>query len=1359
MTQKPPSEAWVKHPNLGFARASFLPEKSSEKSIYYFVDETDETLSFPFSSLSSNSPEIIPIAVGTQNDEDLAEIYNLTTLLDLNQATLLETLNSRFDNREIYTFTGSILIAINPFERLKKLYSKKVLEKFIVEENIQEPHVYCIGKRAFEGMLNNNGRNQSVLVSGESGAGKTVTTKIVMEYMTSVSERNDSETNKNDVSSSQKVCNAVLQANPLLEAFGNAKTLRNDNSSRFGKLIQLQFEPARDKPKLIGASIDTYLLEKARVLRSASGERSYHIFYELAAGASPELKKKISFPDIRKCEILNKSGTYKRKDVDDKKQFQDTLLAMNTVGISPADQENIFKVVSAVLYLGNINFTSKQDNPDAATFDSDSQTKKSVEKVCELLNVEPSRLESSFCSRAISAGSKSFQNFLNSGNEALSKEHTVEQAIECRDALQMTLYERLFMWLVWRVNQKLGEEQDADGGSLGSRLSQKLKKLEAFQEKLAKNKKLNKKGEDYINDWSISCLDVFGFEVFKKNSFEQLCINYCNEVLQQQFNNYVFKNEQKFYEEEGVEWKHISFPDNIECIRMIEGYGKKIPGLLKLLDEECLYPKGSDKSLHLKLMKNLAIEQPNLSPKNKLKKLDKSTENSKSGYFLVNSRTQKRGLKFSIQHFASEVEYSLVGFCEKNKNELRQEAVDLLRSSQDPLVSTLLPDDGATTSQDSTQAGQYFQKQYEKSKRKKKQKRRMSLMRSSLHRHDGGKNMQKIQQKTVSRQFKDQLYQAMRHINASQPHYVRCIKPNDEDEKSIFERIRVLEQLNYSGVLEVVRVSRAGYSTRFGHDEFLGLYKCFADGKDQKEIGKIINIPRKKKERKELCNRILKKIGDSGLIKPMDDFLLGKTKVLLRSDGYLKLMNERSFLLEKFAVKIQTWYRTICLRRSFIAKREKTLFIQRVFRGYKARKQFVEFRTELEKKRRIEKERLEKERLERERIAEEERKERERKEAEERKRVEEERLRLEAEERAREEEKLREEEARRLELERIKEEKQRIIEEAAAIKIQSVFRVVLAQKHANQLYELKQEQEDAIDDAANMVIAVFRENMRQKRLAQELEELEALEREEEEELHRQEQSRIRRKKMRQRKRASRVSSNRKSSNQFAREENGVSFTAVLDDIVQDQDKMFVVMVVGVPAAFYFLALNFSYLMYLFLFAIAVVGGAITMLKLQNMESRQPVVVDRRLNEGGFRPRSGRMSVESKMRNAIETGSFSSKEGWNGHLPSGRRNVQFRNANFDGYDPAEDSFFDSSGENLVTASNPVFDRSNQFNQSQRGPKNGSFRITKTLERGSNSVDKVGTRKSKRQAVKNMLGRTFKRKKKGTSRMVEPEFPDF
>ncbi|KAF0683364.1 Aste57867_24576 [Aphanomyces stellatus] len=667
------------------------------------------------------------------DEEDKNE--DLITLPHLHEASILQALSSRYDNDTIYTKIGDIILSINPFKRLP-LYEDATMAQYSASpenkffEQVLPPHLYTIGKRAFVDMTRHD-RDQSILISGESGAGKTEATKIIMSYLANMSNGGKSAENSIETQ--------VLQSNPVLEAFGNARTVRNDNSSRFGKFIEVRFQRA----KIVGAKIRTYLLEKVRVVTQAAHERNFHIFYELVTTIhemqlppKKQIKKLARLPldfDLRKkagewhvlaldeFNFLNQSGCMARRDnVLDVDQFPVTVQAMLDTGISSAEIEQVLALVVGILHLGNIQFESTDESDVAmrSAFVS-SASDMHTTAAAKLLQVPAKELQTALTRRSITTNGEVFV----MGMSVVQAKHT-------RNALAMEAYRALFEWLVLRGN---GSIHPPDHHRTG----------ESMQ--------------------LIGLLDIFGFEIMALNSFEQLCINYANETLQQQFNAYVFKTEQKLYEAEHIKWEFISFPDNIPCIELFE---KKPIGLFSLLDQECRVPQGSDKALSTKYYKAFLDQHAMFQA----------------------SKAHVRDGQFTVLHYAGPVIYSVDGFLDKNKDALLESLVDLLHDSHSAIVHDIYQRTRASSSAVSS--------------------KRRAATNSAI----GSVN--------VAEQFKTQLTDLLQTIEKTAPHYVRCLKPNDQNKAQCFNRLRMVEQLRSGGVLEAVKVARAGYPVRLTHKEF-----------------------------------------------------------------------------------------------------------------------------------------------------------------------------------------------------------------------------------------------------------------------------------------------------------------------------------------------------------------------------------------------------------------------------------------------------------------------------------------------------------------------------------------------------------
>ncbi|XAR58624.1 Myosin ATPase [Bertholletia excelsa] len=434
-------------------------------------------------------------------------VDDMTKLSYLHEPGVLQNLSTRYQTNEIYTYTGSILIAVNPFQRLPHLYDGHMMEQYKgAPLGELSPHVFVIADVAYRAMIN-EGKSNSILVSGESGAGKTETTKMLMRYLAYLGGRKGTE--------GRTVEQQVLESNPVLEAFGNAKTVRNNNSSRFGKFVEIQFDK---HGRISGAAIRTYLLERSRVCQISDPERNYHCFYLLCA-APPEEIEKYKLGDPKSFHYLNQSNCYQLADVSDAHEFLATRRAMDIVGISQKEQEAIFRVVASILHIGNIQF-AKGKEVDSSVL-KDDKSKFHLQTTAELLMCDAVALEDALLKRVMVTP-----------EEVIKRSLDPDGATVSRDGLAKTIYSRLFDWLVDKINVSIG--QDPNSKTL------------------------------------IGVLDIYGFESFKTNSFEQFCINFTNEKLQQHFNQHVFKMEQEEYTKEEIDWSYIEFVDNQDVLDLIE---------------------------------------------------------------------------------------------------------------------------------------------------------------------------------------------------------------------------------------------------------------------------------------------------------------------------------------------------------------------------------------------------------------------------------------------------------------------------------------------------------------------------------------------------------------------------------------------------------------------------------------------------------------------------------------------------------------------------------------------------------------------------------------------------------------------
>uniref|UniRef100_A0A1J3D8C8 Myosin-3 n=1 Tax=Noccaea caerulescens TaxID=107243 RepID=A0A1J3D8C8_NOCCA len=667
---------WVQLPNGNWELGKVF-STSGEESVIKLLE--GKVLKVTSESLVPANPDI------------LDGVDDLMQLSYLNEPAVLYNLEYRYNQDMIYTKAGPILVAVNPFKEVP-LYGNRNIEAYRNRSN-ESPHVYAIADTAIREMIRDE-VNQSIIISGESGAGKTETAKIAMQYLAALGGGSGIEYE-------------ILKTNPILEAFGNAKTLRNDNSSRFGKLIEIHFS---ETGKISGAKIQTFLLEKSRVVQCAEGERSYHIFYQLCAGASPTLREKLNLTSAKEYKYLRQSNCYSVNGVDDAERFHAVQEALDIVHVSKEDQESVFAMLAAVLWLGNVSFTLI-DNENHVEPDPD----ESLSTVAKLIGCNINELKLALSKRNMRVG-----------NDTIVQKLTLSQAIDARDALAKSIYACLFDWLVEQINKSL---------AVGKRRTGR----------------------------SISILDIYGFESFNKNSFEQFCINYANERLQQHFNRHLFKLEQEEYIQDGIDWTRVDFEDNQHCLSLFE---KKPLGLLSLLDEESTFPNGTDLTLANKLKEHL------------------NTNSCFKG---------DRGKAFTVSHYAGEVTYETTGFLEKNRDLLHSDSIQLLSS-----CSCRLPQAFASSmliQSEKPIVGPLYKA--------------------------GGADSQRL---SVATKFKGQLFQLMQRLGNTTPHFIRCIKPNNVQSPGLYEQGIVLQQLRCCGVLEVVRISRSGFPTRMSHQKFARRY-------------------------------------------------------------------------------------------------------------------------------------------------------------------------------------------------------------------------------------------------------------------------------------------------------------------------------------------------------------------------------------------------------------------------------------------------------------------------------------------------------------------------------------------------------
>uniref|UniRef100_A0A8C8INK3 Myosin VIIAb n=1 Tax=Oncorhynchus tshawytscha TaxID=74940 RepID=A0A8C8INK3_ONCTS len=759
-------------------------------------------------------------------------VEDMIRLGDLNEAGILRNLLIRYNERVIYTYTGSILVAVNPYQLLPiytpdqiRLYTNKKIGEM-------PPHIFAIADNCYFNMQRNN-KDQCCIISGESGAGKTESTKLILQFLAAISGQHS------------WIEQQVLEANPILEAFGNAKTIRNDNSSRFGKYIDIHFNK---RGAIEGAKIEQYLLEKSRVCRQAADERNYHIFYCMLRGMAPELKTKLGLGLATDYSYLTMGNCTKCDGRDDLKDYSSILSAMKVLMFTETENWEISKLLAAILHMGNLRYEAHTyDNLDACVVVQSPD----LSTAASLMEVDSKDVMSCLTTRT-----------LITRGESVSTPLSMEQGLDVRNAFVKGIYGRLFVWIVDKINAAIFRPPSC---------------------------------ESKIVRRSIGLLDIFGFENFTVNSFEQLCINFANENLQQFFVRHVFKLEQEEYNLEDINWQHIEFTDNQDALDMI---ANKPMNIISLIDEESKFPKGTDATMLYKL--------------NSQHKLNTNYHPPKNTYMT----------QFGIQHFAGVVHYETRG-----KPILRHWFI------LNPML-TCLP------------------------------LSHCNYIRKSPMLHVVGFGWFMVRRKsiefqkrspTLSSQFKRSLELLMRTLNACQPFFVRCIKPNELKKPMLFDRELCVRQLRYSGMMETIRIRRAGYPIRYTFGEFVDRYRVLMPGVKP-------------------ANRQVSRIVEAVLGRD-DDWQIGKTKIFLKNIifvlywclvspiqmrvGFLRLQalyrSRKLFVTYRLAktrvTQIQARCRGFMVRRSFWRQLHAVITIQAYARGMIARRVTQRLRAEVERER------------------------------------------------------------------------------------------------------------------------------------------------------------------------------------------------------------------------------------------------------------------------------------------------------------------------------------------------------------------------------------------------------------------------
>ncbi|KAM8940473.1 unconventional myosin-If [Pelodytes ibericus] len=698
----------------------------------------------------------------------------MVLLSKISEDAIVENLKKRFLDDFIFTYIGSVLISVNPFKQMPYFTDREVDLYQGAAQYENPPHIYALTDNMYRNMLI-DGENQCVIISGESGAGKTVAAKYIMGYISKVSGGG---------SKVQHVKDIILQSNPLLEAFGNAKTVRNNNSSRFGKYFEIQFSRGGEPD---GGKISNFLLEKSRVVNQNEGERNFHVFYQLIEGASQEQKQNLGIMSPNYYFYLNQSENYKVDGTDDKSDFYEMLNAMQVIGISGEEQQLVLQISAGILHLGNISF---QEHGNYAKVESYEH----LDFPAYLLGIDRDRLNDKITSRKMDSkwGGRS---------ESITVTLNVEQATYTRDALAKALYSRVFDFLVESIN-----------------------------------KAMQKPYEEY----SIGVLDIYGFEIFQKNGFEQFCINFVNEKLQQIFIELTLKAEQEEYVAEGIRWTPIDYFNNKVVCDLIENKLNP-PGIMSVLDDVCATMHatsgGADQTLLQKMQAAVGTHE--------------HFNNWNSG--------------FVIHHYAGKVSYDVEGFCERNRDVLFIDLIELMQSSEYQFIQSLFPE-----------------------------------------KLDSDK---KSRPTTASSKIKKQANDLVNTLMKCTPHYIRCIKPNETKKPKDWEESRVKHQVEYLGLKENIRVRRAGFAYRRVFNKFLQRYAILTQE----------TWPRWRGDERQGVQHLLRSVNMDS-----DQYQMGKTKVFVKNPESLFLLEEmRERKFDTFARTIQKAWRRYIARRKYEQMREE----------------------------------------------------------------------------------------------------------------------------------------------------------------------------------------------------------------------------------------------------------------------------------------------------------------------------------------------------------------------------------------------------------------------------------------------------
>ncbi|XP_048726138.1 myosin-IIIb isoform X3 [Caretta caretta] len=836
----------LEHPFIRQAHGKDMSLQKQLADLIQAQEQLDFVAKIRYERIHTRRPYHVDAANKYALDDDLV---NLEVL---DEDTIIHQLQKRYADLQIYTYVGDILIALNPFQNLS-IYSPQFSTLYHgVKRSSNPPHIFASADAAYQGMVTFS-KDQCIIISGESGAGKTESAHLIVQHLTFLGKANN-----------RALREKILQVNPLVEAFGNACTAINDNSSRFGKYLEMLFTPTG---AVMGAKISEYLLEKSRVIKQAVGEKNFHIFYYIYAGLFHQKKlSEYRLPEKKPPRYIDNETGRVMQDIITKdsygRQFEAIQHCFRIIGFTDEEVHSVYKILAGILNTGNIEF---------AAISSQHQTDKSEVPNAEALDNAAALL---------SIGSEELQEALTSHcvvtrGETIIRTNTVDKASDVRDAMSKALYGRLFSWIVNRINTLL--QPDKNICNAESRMH-------------------------------VGILDIFGFENFTRNSFEQLCINIANEQIQFYFNQHIFALEQMEYQNEGIDATTVEYEDNRPLLDM---FLQKPMGVLSLLDEESRFPQATDLTL-----------------------VDKFEDNLRCKYFWRPKRVE---LCFGIQHYAGKVLYDAYGFLEKNRDTLPADTVVVLRTSENKLLqqlfsSPLTKTGGGRRSSEPelscnlaqararvTAASRSLPPQFSAG--------RIKIDTMEMMRHP--EETTNMKRQTVASYFRYSLMDLLSKMVVGQPHFVRCIKPNDDREALKFSQERVLIQLRYTGILETVKIRQQGYSHRILFEEFVKRYYYLAFKAHQTPLGT-----------RESCIAILEK-------SKLDNWVLGKTKVFLK---YYHI-EQLNLLLREVIGRVvvmqaytKGWLGARRYRRIKERRENSAVAIQSAWRGYETRRKYKEIR-------------------------------------------------------------------------------------------------------------------------------------------------------------------------------------------------------------------------------------------------------------------------------------------------------------------------------------------------------------------------------------------------------------------------------